>query len=117
MAKISEHLEQKAVIQWFRTQYPKYWRCLWAIPNGGKRHIKTAMTLKDEGVLSGVSDLFLMIPKGGWHGLFIEMKAKDGKVTDTQKDFLGTATMMGYQGSVCYGFDEAKKIITDYLHR
>jgi hypothetical protein len=116
MAKISEHLEQKALIQWFRMQYPKYAKCLWAIPNGGARHIRTAVTLKQEGVLSGVSDLFLMIPRGLNHGLFIEMKAKDGRLSDAQKEFIGMAQMMGYKAEVCYGFEQAKKIVTTYLH-
>lgn len=117
MAKDLEHLEQVAVIQWFRLQYPRYSKCLWAIPNGGIRHIRTAIKLKKEGVLSGVSDLFLMIPKGTKHGLFIEMKSKDGKLSESQKEFIGTATIMGYQAETCYGFEPAKKIITDYLHK
>ena len=47
----NEHLEQVLLIQWFRTQYPLMANCLWAIPNGGIRHIKTAIRLKREGAL------------------------------------------------------------------
>jgi len=112
---MSEHTEQVAVIQWYRYQYPKYAKYLFSIPNGGVRHIGTAVKLKAEGGLSGVSDLFLMIPKSGWHGLFIEMKVKGGKLSDSQKEFIGNATLMGYQAVVCYGFDEAKDAITKYL--
>ena len=43
-------------------------KCLFAIPNGGARHIGTAIKLKSEGVTAGVSDLFLMIPSGQKHG-------------------------------------------------
>ena len=114
--KISEHQEQVMLITWFRMQYKQYKLHLWAIPNGGSRHIVTAVNLKAEGVLAGVSDLFLMIPKAGWHGMFIEMKAKGGNLSDKQKDFMGAATLMGYQAVVCYGFDEAKEAITKYLH-
>ena len=112
---MTEHTEQVAVIQWYRYQYPKYAKCLWAIPNGGVRHIGTAVKLKAEGGMAGVPDLFLMIPKDGWHGLFIEMKVKGGKLSDSQKEFMGLATLMGYQAVVCYGFDEAKDAITEYL--
>jgi hypothetical protein len=112
---MSEHDEQRLVVQWFRMQYPKYAKCLWAIPNGGKRHKGTAIKLKQEGVMAGVPDLFLMIPKAGWHGMFIEMKTKVGRLQETQKEFLGMATMLGYQGVVCFGFEDAKRQIREYL--
>ena len=112
---MSEHAEQVATITWFRYQYPKFAKCLWAIPNGGVRHIGTAVKLKAEGGMPGVPDLFLMIPAADYHGLFIEMKVKGGKLSDSQKEFMGLATLMGYQAVVCYGFDEAKDAINNYL--
>jgi hypothetical protein len=112
---MSEHTEQVAVIQWYRYQYPKYAKYLFSIPNGGSRHIVAAVKLKQSGVLAGVSDCFLMIPKNGYHGLWLEMKVKGGKLSDSQKEFMGNATLMGYQAIVCYGFDEAKDAITEYL--
>jgi hypothetical protein len=113
--KISEHQEQVMLINWFRMQYKQYKYHLWAIPNGGSRHIVTAVNLKAEGVLAGVSDLFLMIPKGKYHGMFIEMKAKTGSVSEKQKEFMAAASSMNYIAVVCYGFDEAKTAITNYL--
>jgi PhoPQ-activated pathogenicity-related protein len=110
-----EHIEQVALIEWFRLQHPILQKCLWAIPNGGIRNIRTAVKLKKEGVTAGVSDLFLMIPKAGFHGMFIEMKAKKGIVQANQKEFLSIAQAMGYKGVVCFGFDEAKIAISDYL--
>jgi hypothetical protein len=71
--------------------------------------------LKASGLVPGVSDLMLMIPKGSYHGLFIEMKVKGGKISDSQKEFMGLATLMGYQAVVCFGFNEAKDAITNYL--
>ena len=118
---MTEHTEQVAVIQWYRYQYPKYAECLWSIPNGSHlagdarlRAIKMN-NMKAEGLKVGVSDLFLMIPKSNWHGLFIEMKVKGGKLSDSQKEFMGAATLMGYQAVVCFGFNEAKDAITKYL--
>ena len=112
---MTEHQEQIAVITWFRLQYKQYASYLFAIPNGGVRNIGTAVKLKKEGVLAGVPDLFLMIPKNGFHGLWIEMKVKGGRISDSQKQFMGAATLMGYPAIVCYGFDEAKNAINDYL--
>lgn len=114
--KDAEHLEQKKLIQWFRLQYPRLRYCLFAIPNGGARHVAVAKKLKDEGVLAGVSDLFLMKASQSYHGLFIEMKSKKGKLSEAQKEFSANANIQGYLAVTCYGFDAAKKIITDYLH-
>jgi hypothetical protein len=115
--KNNEHIEQVMLIKWFRFQYPSFYKCLWAIPNGGRRHISTAIKLKNEGVLAGVSDLFLMIPKKDKHGMFIEMKAtKGGTIQQSQKVFMCLARSMGYEAVVCRGFDEAKKEIEKYLH-
>ena len=115
--KMNEHQEQVAVINWFRLQHRQYASYLFAIPNGGVRNIGTAVKLKKEGVLAGVPDLFLMIPMYGYHGLWIEMKVKGGRVSDSQKEFIKAATFMGYQSIICYGFDEAKNAINNYLRK
>ena len=115
--KNNEHLAQTLLIKWFRLQYPLMAKCLFAIPNGGARHIGTALKLKAEGVTAGVSDLFLMIPANGLHGLFLEMKAdKSARLQQNQIDFLNLAESMGYGAEVAYGFQEAQKIIQKYLH-
>ena len=71
--------------------------------------------MKAEGLTPGAPDLILMIPKGGYHAMFLEMKAKGGKVSDSQKEFMAAASSMDYKTVVCYGFDEAKEAITNYL--
>ena len=114
--KNNEHLEQCLLVQWFRLEYAQYSKCLWAIPNGGARHITTAMRLKREGALAGVSDLFLMIPNKDKHGLFIEMKsAKGAKIQQNQLDFISLAKSMNYDAEVCFGFEEAREKIKNYL--
>jgi hypothetical protein len=112
---MTEHQEQVAVITWFRLQHRQYANYLFAIPNGGVRNIGTAVKLKKEGVLAGVPDLFLMMPMNGYHGLWIEIKAINGRVSNSQKQFMGAATLMGYHAVVCYGFNDAKNAINNYL--
>lgn len=121
MLKRSEHQEQVATVSWFKLQYPKFKKHLFAIPNGAHlagdpkvRAIKMNK-MKAEGLLTGVSDLFMMVPMGGWHGLFIEMKSKGGVVSDDQAEFQGAAHLIGYFCAVCYSFEEAKNVISDYL--
>ena len=114
--KNNEHLAQSLLVKWFRLQYPYMAKCLFAIPNGGARHIGTAIKLKAEGVTAGVSDLFLMIPTAsGKHGLFLEMKTDVGKLQQNQIDFLNLAESMGYEAKVAYGFEEGVEIIKKYL--
>jgi hypothetical protein len=111
-----EHLAQSLLVKWFRLQYPLMAKCLFAIPNGGARHIGTAIKLKDEGVTAGVADLFLMIPSNGKHGLFLEMKKEKGaKIQQNQLEFLSLAESMGYGAEVAYGFEEGVEKIKKYL--
>lgn len=119
--KISEHDEQVALVKWFRLQYSKYKHHLFAIPNGAHlagdvkiRSIKMHK-MKSEGFVNGIADLFLMIPNENYHGLFIEMKSINGVLSDDQKEFRERAKNMGYKSVVCWGFDEAKTVIDEYL--
>ena len=109
----SEHLEQITLITWYRRTYKN--ELLVAIPNGGKRHIKTAVSMKLEGVSKGFPDLFLPVPNSKFHGLFIEMKRqKGGTVSKEQRAWLEYLNSVGYQATVCKGFLEAKGVIECY---
>ena len=85
------------------------------IPNGGKRSKSEASRFKAMGVKAGVSDIFLPVSRGGYHGLYIELKAKDGRPTKEQKDFIAAVEQEGYFAVVAYGGEEASKIIERYL--
>lgn len=76
----SEHQEQCKVIDWKWLNMGRYPELinLFAIPNGGARDAITGALLKAEGVLAGVPDLFLGCARGGYHGLFIELKRIGG---------------------------------------
>lgn len=85
------------------------------IPNEGKRGPKAAADAKRLGLRPGVPDLFLAIPSGKYHGLWIEMKAKTGKVTSRQKEWIERLCEMDYRAEACYGYYEAKTLIKSYL--
>lgn len=116
MARNQEHQLQVSCVNWFRYQYPQYKMLLFAIPNGGQRNRIVAAKLKAEGVVSGVSDLFLSVPNHGKHGFYIEMKISGNKPTENQKKFLGLVDKFDYQTQVCYSFDEFKEAIKSYLN-
>ena len=85
------------------------------IPNGGKRSKTEAARFKAMGVKRGVSDIFLPVARGGFHGLYIELKAKDGKVESAQKDWIESVRKQGYCGAVCFGGGLAADLIQKYL--
>jgi hypothetical protein len=105
---------QRACIKWFKYQYPQ--EVIFAIPNGGKRSKIEAAIMKGEGVLQGVSDLFVMSGKNGYNGLFMEMKTGSNKLSPLQKEFIKTAQDKGYKAEVCYSFEEFIEKVTEYLN-
>ncbi len=91
-------------------------RWLFAIPNGEARGIITGARLKAGGVKPGVWDLFLPVGSAnGWRGLWIEMKKPGGKLSIAQMEFGEFVCSQGYRAEVCYGWQEAVKVIEDYL--
>lgn len=116
-----EHQEQAAVITWCELNKAKYpaLDMIFAIPNGGHRHIGVAKKLKVEGVKAGVPDLFLAVPAIAdgheWAGLFIEMKAGKNKPTEKQIEWHNKLMDQQYGVVVCYSFEEAVKEICSYL--
>lgn len=117
--KTLEHSEQVNLIQWWSLQCKRYGvheQLLFAIPNGGQRNIVTAKRMKDEGVRAGIPDLFLAVPRGQFHGLFVEMKKqRGGVVSESQKACMEMLSANGYCVTVCHGFTDAQETIKGYL--
>lgn len=123
-----EDAVQRQCFAWFKFQYPAYHHRIFHIPNGGKRDKKTyvnkknktvtysptAKKLKDQGALAGVWDIFLSVPKFGFSGMFIEMKAGKNSLTDSQKEFR-EANDRDYLFKVCYSLAEFKTEFDKYL--
>ena len=106
---------QSECIKWFRLAYPSRARSLFAIPNGGSRNILEAYNLKRQGVLPGVPDMFLAIPKGTAAGMFIEMKHGKNGTTPQQREQMEHLGGNGYKCVVCHSFDEFKAATEEYL--
>lgn len=113
----TEHGEQVSLIAWAKENEAKCpeLRWLFAIPNGGLRSKSTAVKLRLEGVKPGVSDLFLPVPKGNHHGLWIEMKVGRNKPTTEQTTFQCDMRGAGYATATCWSFESARNIIALYL--
>ena len=117
MPPVSEHTEQVALFQWAKLaqcEHPEL-ALLFAIPNGGHRAKAVAGKMRAEGVQAGVPDIFLAVPRRGYHGLFVEMKFGKNRPTAPQLRWLNRLDKQGYLTAVCYGFDEARSTIIEYL--
>ena len=90
-------------------------KLLYHVPNGGKRDATTGRALKRQGVKAGVPDLCLSVARGGYHGLYIELKAGKNTTSPKQKEWINDLGQQGYYAAVCRGWEEAKETIENYL--
>ena len=113
--KRSETTEQIALFNWAkRTEsiLPEL-ALMYHVPNEGKR--SNGGILKAAGLKSGVPDICLPVANNGFHGLYIELKFGKNKATKAQEEYMAMLNAQGYKTAVCYGADEAKAEILDYL--
>ena len=114
----TEAQEQTAVFNWAAVMVRRWpeLRLLHHIPNGGSRNAREAHNLRMQGVKAGIPDIFLPVARGGWHGLYIEMKRrKGGRLSDEQAAMLEALREQGYCAWVCKGANDAIELITEYL--
>jgi len=110
-----EHSIQVSCCRWFRLQYRQFARLLFAIPNGGARSKTTAAKLKAEGVVAGVADLCLAVPRGGYGALYIEMKQRGNYQQKNQKEWQGECERAGNKYVVCKSIEEFMREINAYM--
>lgn len=118
LAYPTEADEQAAVIQWWSLKC-KAWKVpphlLYHIANEGSGSVARGRLLKRTGVRAGCPDLCLSVARGGFFGLFVEMKRKAGRLTPEQKAFHEDLREQGYRVETCYGADQAIDTITNYM--
>ena len=106
-----EEIEQTAVVDYCRyANIPVY-----HVPNGGRRNAKEAYFLKRSGVSAGVPDLCIPLARGGFFGLYIEMKYGKNKTTPAQDKWLELLHKENYRCWICYSADEAIEVIKSYV--
>lgn len=117
--KHEESKMQQRCVEWFRYSFPK--AVIASFPNGvyiGGTPIQRARrwnTLKAEGAMVGIPDLFIGLASGGYHGLFIEMKTEKGKLSENQKIVHAMLINAGYCVKVCRSFEDFTLLIKKYL--
>lgn len=88
-----------------------------SVPNEQKCSVQRGAMLKKMGRLAGVSDLVVMIPKGRWGfaTLFLELKARGEKATESQNDFQMAVSNLGPPAvyKLADNIDDALRILKD----
>lgn len=85
-------------------------------PNGGKMSNIRGQILKSMGVSAGFPDIFIPIPTLEYHGLFVEMKSKAGKLSDMQREWCTFLKAQKYAVYIAYTTDDAIQCVQDYLN-
>jgi len=114
----TEEQEQIWLFEWAAlnvAQYPEL-DDMFHIGNGGLRSKSEAARFKAAGVKPGIPDICLPVARGGFFGLFIEMKRTvGGKVSKAQEAWIEKLRRNGYRVELCEGWQAAKKVIENYL--
>lgn len=115
--KSSEEIEQISLFRWAEfaeNKYPEL-KLMYHVPNEGKRSALTGSRLKQAGLKPGVPDIVLPVARGGYIGLYIELKYGRNKTTDNQKEWLRDLRDQHHLTAVCYGWEQAKDLIESYM--
>jgi len=95
-----------------------------AIPNGAHlagtklERAKKMHRMKKEGLKVGTSDLFIAVPRGIYHGLWVEMKDQGktiSSVSDDQMQHITDMRAQGYKAEWCPGSIAAQAVIAEYM--
>ena len=118
MTRHTESRLQAACVAWFRMKYRNLSPMLFAVPNGGYRSAAEARMMKAEGVTAGVSDLILLLSRGGYTALCIEMKttSRGSQLSPTQKLWQQAAAENGCKCAVCRDIYQFKETVENYLN-
>ena len=124
MAKKEEQLS-KSVSRYLKLQYPDV---VFTCDSSGIRlTIGQATALKAQRSVHKIPDMIILKPNGEYHGLILELKSEDsspylkdgslskGKHIQEQNQTLTELFSIGYYAVFAVGFDNAKKIIDDYM--
>ena len=114
----TEAQEQRDLFRWAAYQRGKWpeLQLMFHVPNEGKRSTITGARMRDEGMKRGVPDIFIPVPRGQYHGMFVEMKRRaGGRMSAEQERWLADLSRQGYYCAVCRGWEIAADKITAYM--
>ena len=108
----AESRVQQEIVRYFKNNYCTKFhhpRCtIFSVPNE-RKDTRELMTLIQTGLLSGVSDLIIVIPN---KTIYCEVKTLTGTQQDNQKDFQKVVTDLGHEYWLVRSLEDFQKLIT-----
>ncbi len=111
----NEDIVQIKALDCLRHYYPDIAHSAIHIANERKTSAYYGSILKKMGVKKGVSDLFWPKPQKIFHGLWIEVKTDEGRLTIEQSRFIDEASHDGYFACVCFGSQDVVDTVCGYF--
>ena len=119
---MSETSEQKALVAWFRRQWPEYAHCLRVSLSGlnfGGNRRGAIMTnhVRSLGIHPGEADICISLKRDGFGSLIIELKKTAGShgYSVDQLAYLDRHRRVGNKAVGCDGMEHAKDTISAYM--
>lgn len=111
-----ERAMQKAVVQYVDTKHPNIGSLCFHVPlELLRREQHTAGMFHALGARAGVADIVMLVPRGAYHGLVVELKAPTRRPTESQVIFLEDARAQGYAACWSDSLNTVLKLIDVYL--
>lgn len=123
IASESEDSQQLALMCWAALNLKLYPDLKWLhhSPNGGFRDKREGAKFKAMGVKRGFPDLELLVKRGKFSGLLVELKVlklkntKDGGAFKEQIEWGNHLRANGFGYKLCHGWLEARDTLISYL--
>lgn len=109
--EISEDTIEKMTVEYLRIK--GFGHCVIKIFNEGAG--ATKRNKRKNGLRLGASDLFIAVPRHGKHGMWLELKSKNGKLSYEQKVFFTDMEEQNYFTAAAWSFDEAREHLDWYI--
>jgi len=110
---MSEAQLQSNVVKYLKLKYPKVQYCA-SLGGQYQKYQSQRNKAKATGYVKGFPDLGIYVAKGGYYGLFLEIKEK-GYATKEQKAWIDYLKQNGYYATIAKGLDECISIIDKYM--
>jgi len=111
-----ERSMQKAVMEYVDKRYPQIGSLCFHVPlELLRRETHTAGMFHALGARAGVADVVMLVPRGAYHGLVVELKVPPRRPTDSQIHFLELARAEGYAACWCDSLNTVLRLIDVYL--
>lgn len=115
---------QCSCVVWFNNTYPQYRGLFFCVPNENARSADLAhkdariigAMRRSMGVVSGVSDTLLLLPRKGYHAACIEFKTETGKQSERQVQWQTLVESKGYYYCIIRSLEDFKREVSAYLN-